>query len=257
MKKIFLVVAFGANAWSLTQDEGVVVLATKHLSAEAKSVVENYLGTSYLDDVQYLVNLEKKKAATHPKEIHYLYLDKNLKPMKAEGGDVLTALEEMMTVVRNRNSYSKSEVVYALRSIINLMCDLHNFSNVRIEDVPHSYENFTFQCYGGDMGKRKVATKVWWTRFWNAYGGWHPGFSGNLWAEDLELCHGKQREELSVGSLYDWVAQIGAEASHLYERIKPEYEMTRRERNELEYLNYEMIARAGYRLAALLNEVVK
>ena len=63
MKKIFLVIAFalvayGASAWGVTQDEGVVILASKNLTAEAKSMVENYLGTSYLDDVKYLANLE-------------------------------------------------------------------------------------------------------------------------------------------------------------------------------------------------------
>ena len=262
MKKIFLVIAFalvayGASAWGVTQDEGVVILASKNLTAEAKSMVENYLGTSYLDDVQYLANLEKKKVAKHSKEIHYLHLNSELQPMTVEGDDALVALENAMAVVRTRDSHSKEEVVKALRTMINLVCDIHNFAFVRIDGVPHSQQEFTFQCYGGDMGKRKVANKVWWTRFWTAYAGWHPGFSGNLWAEDLELCHGKQCEEFAAGSLQDWVAQIGVEASKLYERIQPEYEMTRRERNELEFLNYEMIARAGYRLSKLLNELAK
>ena len=262
MRKLFLVVAFAlialsASAWGVTQDEGVVVLASKHLTPKAKSVLDSYLGESYLDDVQYLTNLEKKKKASHTKEIHYLHLDSSLKPMKVEGDDALFALESAIAVVRTRDSHSKEQVTKALRTIINLMCDIHNFSNVRIEGVAHSQAEFNFQCYGGDIGKRKTANKVWWSRFWTAYAGWHPGFSGNLWAEDLELCHGKQREALSEGTLRDWVAQIAAEAAKLYERIVPEYEMTRRERNELESLNYEMIARAGYRLAALLNEVVK
>ena len=262
MKKIFMfvafaLVAFGANAWSLTQDEGVVVLAASHLSPEAKAMVEKYLGTTYQDDVQYLTNLEKRKKATHTKEIHYLHLNSDLQPMKVEGDDALVALENAMAVVRARASHSDQEVTVAMRTIINLMCDIHNFSYVRIEGIPHSQQEFTFQCYGGDVGKRKVANKVWWTRFWNSYGGWHPGFSGNFWAEDLELCHGKQREAFSEGSLNEWVAQVAAEAVKLYGRIQPEYEMTRRERNELEYLNYEMIARAGYRLSKLFNELAK
>ena len=201
--------------------------------------------------------MEKKKKASHTKEIHYLHLDSSLKPMKVEGDDALVALESAIAVVRTRDSHSKEEVTKALRTIINLMCDIHNFSNVRIDGVAHSQSDFTFKGYGGDIGKRKVASKLWWSRFWTAYAGWHPGFSGNLWAEDLELCHGAKREELASGSLQDWVAQIGGEAAKLYERIVPEYEMTRRERNELEYLNYEMIARASYRLSKLLNEVVK
>ena len=262
MKKIFLIVAFaliasGASAWGLTQDEGVVVLASKHLTPTAKTVFENYLGESYSDDVQYLTNLEKRKKASHTNEIHYLHLDSALQPMKVEGDDALAALESAIAVVRTRDSHSKEEVVKALRIVINLMCDIHNFSNVRIEGVAHSQANFEFQNYGGDIGKRKEAKPMRWDRFWTSYAGWHQGFSGNLWAEDIELCHGKQREALANGTLSDWVAQIGAEALTLYERINPEYVMTRRERNELEYLNYEMIARAGYRLAALLNDVLK
>ena len=262
MKKIFLVVAFAlvasvASAWSLTQDEGVVVLASKHLTPKAKAVFDNYLGESYLDDVQYLTNLEKKKKATHTREIHYLHLDGNFQPLKVEGDDALVAIEKAIAVVRARDSHSKMDVTNALRTIINLMCDIHNFSYVRIDGIAHSQQEFTFKCYGGDVGKRKVANKVWWSRFWTSYGGWHPGFSGNFWAEDLELCHGKQREEFAAGELNSWVAQTGAEAAKLYERIVPEYEMTRRERNELEYINYGMIARASYRLAALMNDIVK
>lgn len=246
-----------ASAWRSNCEEGIVIMASKHFAPKTKLVVDRYLGSKYSDDVLYLHNLETKKKASHTKEIHYVHLDENLQPMKVEGDDALVALENAMAVVRARASHSDQEVTVAMRTIINLMCDIHNFSYVRIEGIPHSQQEFTFQCYGGDVGKRKVANKVWWTRFWNSYGGWHPGFSGNFWAEDLELCHGKQREAFSEGSLNEWVAQVAAEAVKLYGRIQPEYEMTRRERNELEYLNYEMIARAGYRLSKLFNELAK
>ena len=47
MKKILFVLAFVltvsvANAWNKMADEGVVVLASKHLSGEAKSMLTNY-----------------------------------------------------------------------------------------------------------------------------------------------------------------------------------------------------------------------
>ena len=262
MKKIFLVVAFAlvasmANAWNVRQDEAVVILAAKHLSPKAKIMVDKCLGTSYADDVQYIYNLENKKASKYSKEVHYLHLDASLRPMKVDGDDALATLEQMMTLVRTSNQHSKEEVTNALRVIINLVCDIHNFSNVRIANVPYSQQDFTFLCYSGDVGKRKTTSKVKWSRFWNSYGGWHSGFSGDLWAEDIEVCYGKKCIELSSGTLHDWVAHIGTEAARLYKRINPEYAMTRRERNELEYLNYEMIARAGYRLAALLNDITK
>lgn len=262
MKKIILVLALAltvsvANAWNKPADEGVVILAKKHLSAEAKSLLNEYLGESYADDVQYLYTLERKKIAKHSKEIHYLHLDSNLKPTKVAGADALAGIESALGVVRGRNSHSKGEVVEALRTIITLICDMHNFSYVRIEGFANSQQDFKFKCYGGDVGKRKVANPISWARFWGIYTGWHTGFSGDLWAEDIELCLGARRAELAAGGLNDWATQIGEKAAWLYSYINPEYSMTRRERNELEELNYEMMARAGYRLAALLNEVAK
>jgi hypothetical protein len=262
MKKLFLVLALVmtvsvASAWDKRPDEGVVLLAKKHLSAEANSLLERYLGTSYYDDVCYLRGLEAKKKATHSKELRFLHLAADLTPVGVEGEDALNGIEQALAVVRAHNSHDKAEVVKALRTIINLMCEMHNFSYVRIEGVPQSQSEFSFTCYAGDYGKRKTTSKMKWMKFWDAYPAWHTGFSGDLWAEDMELCLGHKREELSQGSLHDWVAQIGAKAAELYGRINPEYVMTRRERNELEELNYEMMTRAGYRLAALLNEVVK
>ncbi len=262
MKKIFLVLALAltvsvANAWNKTADEGVVVLAKKHLSDEAKHMLNEYLGDSYGDDVMYLYNLERKKAAKHSKEIHYLHFDNNLKPTKMAGADALAGIESALEIVRNRSSRSKGEVVKALRTIINLVCDMHNLSNTRIEGIVHSQQDFTVMCFAGDIGKRKTTRPVKWSKFWNYYADRHPGFSGNLWAEDIELCLGGQHAELSKGSLHDWVAQIGEQAAEMYAKITPEYVMTCRERNELEEVNYEMMARAGYRLTVLFNEVAK
>ena len=262
MKKVFLTLVLAltisvANAWEKHADEGVVVLATKHLTPKAKSVVQSYLGKSYLDDVYYLNTLEQKKLATHSNEIHYLHLDKDLKPMKVDGDDAFAAIENSLAIIRARDSYSKDEVIKALRTVINLMCDIHNFTYVRIEGIPHSQQHFKVTCYEADYGKRKFTSLIKWTRFWLSYTIWHKGTSGDLWAEDIDLCLGSKREELSQGTLQDWVAQIGAKAAELYTRITPEYVMTRRERNELEDLNYEMMARAGYRLAVLLNENLK
>jgi hypothetical protein len=262
MKKIFLMLALVATvsvatAWEKRPDEGVFLLAKKHLTPEAKAMVEQYLGTTYSDDVFYLRNLEAKKKATHSKELRYLHLSADLKPIGVEGEDALKGIEQALAVVRDHKSHDKSQVVKALRTIINLMCEMHNMGYVRIEGYPQSQADFSFDCYSGDYGKRKTISQCKWSRLWDAYTYWHGGFSGDLWAEDMELCLGEKRAELSKGSLHDWATQIGKKAAELYSRIDASYVMTRRERNELEDLNYEMMTRAGYRMAVLLNEAVK
>ena len=180
-----------------------------------------------------------------------------MKPTKAAGADALAGIESALEVVRDRNSHSKGEVVKALRTIINLICDMHNFANVRIDGVAHSQQEFVFLCYGGDIGRRKTTKPTKWNSFWTNYTARHTGFSGDLWAEDMELCLGARRAELAAGGLNEWATQIGEKAAWLYGFITPEYSMTCREHNELEELNYEMMARAGYRLAVLLNEVTQ
>ena len=262
MKKIFLILALiatisVANAWEKRPDEGVVLLATKHLTPEAKAVVESYLGTTYNDDVFYLRTLEAKKTATHSPELRYLHLAADLTPNGVEGEDALKGIEQALAVVRARDSHSKGDVVKAFRIIINLMCEMHNMAYVRIANYPQSQADFTFTCYAGDYGKRKTTASYKWSRFWDFYTHWHGGFSGDLWAEDMELCLGEKYGELSKGSLNDWAVRIGEKAAALYSRVDPNYVMTRRERNELEELNYEMMASAGFRLAALLNENIK
>lgn len=252
-----ILAVFEAGAWNKRSDEGVILLAKKHLTAEAKAMVENYLGDTYFDDAFYLRTLEQKRRATHSKELRYLHLGADLKSVGVEGEDALKGIEQSLAVLRAHNSHDKGEVVKAFRTLFNLICDMHNFAYVRIEGVPHSQEAFKFACYQGDYGSRKKTSMVSWSRFWDLYAGWHTGFSGDLWAEDIELCLGDKRAELAAGTLHDWATQNGEKAAELYARINPEYVMTRRERNELEEWNYEMMARAGYRLAVLLNEVAK
>lgn len=255
---VVLASAQSARAWVKAVDTGVVILATKYLSGDVKAELDKYLGESYADDVRHLYALEADKKAKHSKEIHYLHLDSEFKPLAVEGDDALKAIEESMAVVRNRGSHSKTDVVFALRTIINLMCDIHNLSYVRIENIPHSHQDFTITCVAGEYGKyKKKISKYKWSRYWSYYASWHRGFSGALWAEDIDLCYSSQRAEYSKGTLRDWVTQIGAQSAKVYGVVSPDYVMPRMVRLEYEDVNYEMIARAGYRLSVVLNDILK
>lgn len=264
MKKIFLLLAFvavsfvaNADGWTKNCATGVVVLATKHLTPEAKSVVEKYLGTTYEDDAHHLYYIEWKKIAKHTKEIHYLHLDKDFQPMQVEGDDAFAAIEKAVAIVRERNSHSAAEVKYALRTIVNLMGDIHTLSNIRIENIPASQEDYTFYRIKNEVKSKDEKVPLKWSKLWRSHSNRHEIFHADLWAEDLELCHGGNAAEFSKGTLRDWVADNGKRAAYYLSVMQPESVITLRYFNELEYVNYEMVARAGYRLAALLNEIVK
>ena len=267
MKKIVLatvlsVMALFASAqthhWEKRVFEGSMILAQRNLSEEGKAFVKSFLGQSFYEDVQFLYNLEKKKKATHSTDIHFLYLDKDLHPMQLEGESLISTIEKNMAIVKDREGRERQEVVNALRTIINLMCDMHTIGHIRIESIPYSMQDFKFMCYSGDTpkyNKRKHA--VTWSRFWSIYDAWHNGMTGTMWADDYEYAYGDKAKQYAAGSLYDWAADCGKTASEVYKYVNPEYEMPRIQRNDFKDLHFEMMAKLGYRLAAMLDTLAQ
>lgn len=238
--------------------EGAMILAQRNLSEDGKAFVKSFLGQSFYEDTQFLYGLEKKKTATHAPEIHYLYLDKDLRPLKVEHDNVIAGIESAMEIVRTREGRERPEVVMALRTIINLMSDMHLISHVRIESIPHSMQDFKILCYSGDTPKyNKRKHPVTWSRFWSIYDAWHSGMTGAMWANDYEMAYGDKAKAYSAGSLYDWAADMGKIASGIYQWAAPEYEMPRIQRNDLQELHFEQMAKLGYRLAVLLDQLAQ
>ena len=263
MKKISLFLAFVltisvANAWTNNCEEGIVIMATQHLEPRAKAVVDRYLGTKYSDDIHYLYTLESKKKAKHSKEIHYVHLDENLQPMNVEGDDALVALEEALAVVAAYETRSDEEMTAALRTVINLMSDIHLLSSYRITSIPYSQKAHTFTRHSYDYGPKKDETsKVHWHKMWGAFSRRYSGFSGAFWAYEMNIGKSKMKEEYSKGTLREWAAENGAIAASYLEKYTPDYVMTPFEFHSLEEVNYEMMARSSVRLAALLNSTIK
>ena len=262
MLAILAVSIFTANAQTGGTEkrvcEGAMILAQRNLSEDGKAFVKSFLGQSFFEDVQFLYGLEKKNKATHTPDIHYLYLDKDLRPMNIEGDNVIKGIEAAIAIVRDREGRERQEVVNALRTIINLMCDMHLIGHIRLEAYPHSMEDFKILCYSGDTPKyNKRKHTVTWSRFWSIYDAWHSGMTGQMWADDYELAYGEKAKAAAAGSLYDWAADCGKTASEVYKWAKPEYEMPRIQRNDLAELHFEMMAKLGYRLSALLDQLAQ
>lgn len=238
--------------------EGAMILAQRNLSEEGKVFVDRFLGKSFYEDVQFLYGVEKKKKATHQPEIHYLYLDKEFRPMNVEGDNIIKGIESAMAIVRDREGRERQEVVNALRTIINLMCDMHLIGHIRLEAYPHSMQDFKIWCYSGDTPKyNKRKHQVSWSRFWSIYDAWHSGMTGNMWADDYESAYGAKAKEYAAGSLYDWATDCGKSAGEVYKWAKPDYEMPRIQRNDLQELHFEMMAKLGYRLSVLLDSLAQ
>ena len=267
MKKILLIAVvamFGFSAkaqvhgWEKRVYEGSMILAKRNLSETGKVFVDRFLGKSFYEDVQFIYGLEKKNKSEYSKDIHFLSLDKEFRPMAHEGDDLIKGIESAVAIVRDREGRERQEVVNALRTIINLMCDMHTIGYIRLESYPHSLEDFKIYCYSGDTPKyNKRKHHVTWSRFWSIYDAWHNGMIGAMWADDYEMAYGEKAKAAAAGSLYDWAADCGKTASEIYKWAKPDYEMPRIQRNDLKDLHFEMMAKLGYRLAAMLESLAQ
>ena len=270
MKRISLLLVFAlsvlvANAWSRKCDEAAVMVAKEHLTPEAKKLVNKYLGKSYADDVKYLYDLEKeqapqlsKKARRAAAEVHYLHLDSNFQPKKVKGKDALKGLEGALKVVRNRKSHSKKEVAAALRTVINLVFDMHDLSKIRIDGIKHSKRDFKYNVPAAEFGKKKdEVVKMKWSKSWSYFDGGYNFFSAKYWAEDLRIYLGDRYADYAKGSLREWVPENGALAAHYLELCKPNQVVGYVDCRLMSPVNYEMYVKASCRLAALLNEVLK
>ena len=260
---IFLISVYIANAWHRQRDEAVVIVAVNHLTPEAKKVVTKYLGRDYSDDVHYIFDTEKelakqKKLKKGARNIHDLHLDKNLRPKRVKGQDSYKAINKALEVVRNRKSHSKEEVRTALRVVINLICDFHCVSKVRLDSYPHSYKAFSYTTQVREWGPKSVLINTHkWRTSWLKFDGGFPFFSPKYWAEDMEIFIGNKYADYSKGTLDDWAAEMGAIAAHYLEFCKPDARVPYMDFKSMEVVNYELYVKAACRLAALLNENLK
>ena len=265
MKKIFLILAFAltvsvANAWQDNCHEGIIILAVEHLTPEAKSAVVKYLGESYDDDIKYLYKLEKAGKAKHTEEIHYLHLDKKFKPKTKKGdkNDAYVAINKQLAILKAHNEHSAEENITALRTLIDLMCDIHDLAHYRIKGYPHSYYEFTYKVPKADFGKdsKKISNHKWATT-WSRYGGYPRGFSGKFRAYDMKLCLDGRFAEFTNGNLLTWIADNGKIAASYLDMCMPDEIVPFMDHKGIEDVNYDMMIKASCRLAKLLNENLK
>lgn len=258
MKKIIclllcVVTAFSAQAWSKDADQGVRLFAKQNLTPTA------------LKEYNKLLRLTKqypreKVAIPTDERWNVTSLDADLHSTTTYEGDIVVQLERAANVLRNRANHSDKEKVDALRAIWNNMIRLHNIASVRIEGNEKS-KGFTIYSHPGVMAEsdpKVKTTKTTWARLWSQnlttslY-----GFTPKMYVEELTISHGADKEAFSVGTIRDWATDMGKECAAQLEWAEPEMKIYTIDKIALNPVTNRLMAKSGYRLAALLNEVLQ
>ena len=263
MKKIFITLAlvlgaYSAQAWNWVYDQATVLLAYENMTPTAQKEFVKYLGENVRQQVQTFESVRKKGNLLETANWRTISLDLNLKPVVADDKNAIAQLESAVEVVKNRASKSEEEVAFAIRKIIELTIEMHNVANVYLEEFPYSKEDFEFQQSMGGYGKKEKFRSRKWKQFWTyGFSVFHSAWSPEMHVRDLKVCHGRYKEQYMAGSIRDWATDMGKLVKPLYEWAMPHCQLSRQAHAEEEERFYAGVARASFRIAALMNEATK
>lgn len=258
MRKILLLLllafsAASAMAWTCDADQGARLFAREHLSEGA------------LKEYRKLLKLNKtfpyeKSATPSDKRWNVVSLDADLRSTTTFEGDVVVQLEQAAEVLRNRVNHSDQEKVMALRSILYNIVRLHTISLVRIAGNEKS-NGFAIYYSSGEMAEQDPKYKPRkrsWAQLWSrdATSRFY-GFTPEMFVEELRICHGADKDAFSVGTIRDWASDMGKECAAQLEWATPDMTIYMLDRSNLEEVTNRLMAKVGFRMAALLNDVLQ
>ena len=264
MKKIIFVMfalVFMANeamAFVAFGHETIAALADKHMTESAKGQVKQILGTEMIKACSWLNTLRKKGSGLeHSKDWHFFNLDENGKSTTMNENDGIVQLEKAIAVLRDRANQSDSLVQASLKTIIHLVGDMHCLSHVRIDAVEES-KGFRFFHWNEMEGKaRKDWNSQWYSHWERGYFGRYYIFSPQYYGDDIDIYGRKYKDAYEKGTPRFWVENVGEDVIRTLEVYKPEETIPTQTIQTYEFLHTKCMAKAAYRLAALLNDIFK
>lgn len=259
MKRFFLVVAFvamacTAQAWTKLVDDASYLIAEKYMTEAAKTEYNRILALKEIVDYKWVADKDMK-----------VLLDADLCSTTTCEKDIVVRMERAIEVLRNREKYSDAEQYKALLNLRKLNIELHTISNIAIDGVEHSHHDFEFTWSSNREGpspdkrdKYENRGKLTWHKLWSSnFCFWHQAWSSEYYAYDINLRFNKLSQSAMQGTVRDWAHDMGLRAKPMYEWAKPGMLLRNEPRLNLEDIHLEMVARSAYRLAAIMNSIIK
>lgn len=257
---ILIAATLSAKAWSTAYDKAVLLVASQNYNPETYRLVSRYVNEDHTRASNHLAWHRRNGRHLHTAGWHTLHLDKNLQPAAKDENDAYVQVEKALEIIRNRDQHDEDVVKLAVHTVMNLVIDMHNLSNVVIEDIPLSGTDFNVPTSKGTArGKAPKIVDYSWKILWtHRYATYHGAYSPQMWATDIMLMFGDKKAEFSAGTLRDWTTDIGTYTKKIYGVLEANNgQFLHATIQAHEELHMSCLARAAYRIAALLNENLK
>ncbi len=252
-------VANEALAFNDYGHKSIVTLANKYLTENAKKEVKAILNNEMVNEAVWLNTLRKKPETEYTKDWHFFQLDENHKSTTVDANDGVVVLEKAISVLRDRKNHSEVDVQTALRTVIHLVGDMHCLSHIRIAGVEET-KGFTFYHWNeieSEKGRKDWKSK--WYNHWNNgyFGRYQAVFPVDYHADDIDIHCNAKKAEYEKGTPRFWAENVGEDVVRALKDFQPGESVRTKVIQLYEYNHVKCMAKASYRLAALLNDIFK
>lgn len=257
MKRILTVVLCAAifcgtaSGWGRQGHSTIAKIAENNLKPSAKKKIEKYLGghsivfySAWMDDYR-----DTKEYGftttwhTAPVNEDLKYEDSLLDPKK---GNAIFGLEQAIETLKNYRNLPDSTVAVNLKYVIHLVGDMHCPSHVK-----YRTHNMNYKVY---MPKSQTPVGV--HAFWDSYSiAYSRFYSFSEWAEELDIFDKATVKTITAGTPRDWFHDCAVRCEKQFDMAQPKQHLDKDCMNAAIELCETQIQYAGYRLAAVLNEL--
>ena len=268
MKKIviltsaLILMAGQAMAFTGFGHQAIAALADKYLTDNAKKEVKAILKSDMVKQSTWLNSLRKADKMPHSKDWHFFTLDTNGKSTTTAENDGIVQLEKAIDVLNNRANHTDSLVNASLKTVIHLVGDLHCISHIHI-DGNEASKGFTYKTWNEltAEGKGFYCSKTYnssWYKLWESrFAGRYAFFTPQYYGDDIDIFANEKKAEYEKGTPRFWVENVGEDVVRALETFQPGAVVPAQMNERQEYVHNRCMAKAAYRLAALLNGIFK
>lgn len=239
--------------WGQKGHDIVAFIAEQHLTGRAKKAITEILdGKSIVYYSSWMDNLQNspdwKGGYDVTKTWHYANVDEGYtyETMRKEPkGDVLTALELVISGLKSGELSDSVRSDY-VKMLVHMVGDLHCPMHAgRLSDIGGNRHQVKW------FGEPTNLHSVWDSKFIESARKW----SYSEWQEQLDRCNKKQRKQIASGTMYEWFAETVMAAATLYDSAPVGANLSYQYLYDHSHLLERQLLYAGYRLAAILNDI--
>lgn len=242
--------SYATDDWGRTGHRATGEIAEQHLNKKTKKAIDQLLNGQSLAFVStYADEIKSDDAYRSYGPWHYVnfpFGGTYESHPKSEKGDLMTAIETCISVLKNETS-SQKDKVFHLKLLVHLIGDLHQPLHVGIADDKG----------GNDLQVRWFNDgtnihSVWDTKMLESYNMSYSELAAN--AEELSKA---QIEQIQTGTPIDWMYESRTLCEDIYDNVEVGEKLSYRYMYQYVNVARSQIQKGGLRLATLLNDIFR